>query len=471
MVKMADGRYVPAQASFSTRANVPKKFLLVMQYWDGDKADTEDLLSLIADLERIRNTSVDVMLFRRYDATELSRTVVQKLEAKFGKVMQVKCRRTAKGYPYGANAMFYDLASLVAQFAPYNVEYSAFINLESDCCPTQPGWIGRIWQEWRDANSQGLACIGHIQEKPIRHMNGVGVYAIDMWKRVPAGKLNGGAPHIAYDIDHANDVLPIARDTELIRLNFQCPTITADALFSSGALLYHGVKDASARSAVRAKHVSHSDATEYESKTVFTFFNQITDNVLEQKAILSLWEQGWRSQGWNPVVLSMRNAVSHGMYNEVNANIERLPSAKNKQAMRNRWMRWLALDTVGGGLLSEYDVIPADFTPHKLDEPVGLGSDASLVSIRGTQLRDLIHRIATYTAQTEDKLDDRPHVDEGKLVDGFLMDKENLVAGFGEARTEKPKLIHFAKRFIDKSYAANQRKSSLIEKFLRGEIS
>ena len=471
MVRMADGRYMPAQTTFSTRANVPKKFLVVLQYWEGDKAQTEELASLIADLERIRNTSVDVMLFRRYDASEISRTIISKLEAKFGKVMQVKCRRTAKGYPYGANAMFYDLVALLAQFAPYNVEYNAFINVESDCCPTQAGWIGKLWQDWKDAEMQGHACIGHIQENPVRHLNGVGVYAIDMWKRVPASKLNGGAPHIAYDIDHANDILPFARDTKLIRLNFQCPTITADALFSSGAVLYHGVKDGSARAAVRAKHIAHSDEKEYESRTVFTFFHPTVDNPIEQKAILSLWEQGWRSQGWNPVVLTLRDAIAHGKYNEVNANIERFPTAKNKLAMRNRWMRWLALDTVGGGLMSEYDVIPANFPPDKLHEPVVLGAGASLVAVRGEQLKALIHQIATYTPQPEDVLDGRAHVDEAKIVEAFFTDHDEAVVAFGTQRTDIPKLVHFAQRFIDKSYASGQRKSALMERFLRGEIS
>lgn len=468
---MADGRYMPAQSSFSTRANVPKRFLLVLQYWEGDKAQTEELASLIADLERIRNTSVDVMLFRRYDASEISRTVLTKLEAKFNKVMQVKCRRTANGYPYGANAMWYDLVALLAQFAPYNVDYSAFLNLESDCCPTQQGWIGKLWQEWKDAESQGFACIGHVQnEHPIPHMNGVGVYAIDMFNRVPANKLNGGAPHIAYDIDHAKDILPLARDTSMIRLNFKRPTITTSELFASGAVVYHGVKDASARTIVRSKLLSGADATEYESKTVFTYFQPIVDNPIEQKSILSLWEQGWRSRGWNPVVLSLREAVSNGRYSDVVKNIERLPTVRNKLAMRNRWLRWLAIDSVGGGLMSEYDVLPADFTPRKFDGPVCFGHGVSLAHVKGEQLKELVELIATHVPQPEENINGRVNVEEQNLVSTFFTDHQHIVDDFGLPNTDVPKLVHFSTVAIQKSYAAGQRKSALMERFLRGEI-
>ncbi len=43
--------------------------------------------------------------------------------------------RNAKGYPYGANAMFYDLVSLLSQFKPWPEDYYAFVNLEADSVP------------------------------------------------------------------------------------------------------------------------------------------------------------------------------------------------------------------------------------------------------------------------------------------------------------------------------------------------
>ena len=83
---MAHGTYAPVAHS---NPNIPlahQKLLIVIQYYDGDKESAEDLASLIADLERIQNKEADILIFRRFDASEFSRSVRSKLEDKFDKV-------------------------------------------------------------------------------------------------------------------------------------------------------------------------------------------------------------------------------------------------------------------------------------------------------------------------------------------------------------------------------------------------
>ena len=472
MVRMANGTYVPAQTTFTGIPQSLKRFLVVLQYWEGDKADCEDMASLIADLERIKNTNVDILIFPRADASPLASGIVSKLQSKFNKVITYPCRRKgAKGYPFGPNEMFYDLVTLIAQFAPFNKEYYAFINLESDCCPTGPGWIGKLIHEWDEANKSGLPCIGHIQsDHPSPHMNGVGVYSFDFWNRVPAGKLNGGAPHVAYDIYHGDSILKLAKDTPLIRLAYRLPTITADKLFDSGAVLFHGVKDGSARAIVRAKYVAIGDTHEYEKRRVFTFFNAVVDNPLDEKEVMLLWDQGWRSRGWNPIVLTMRDAISHPKYKTVYENISQLPCLRNRKSMLNRWMRWLALDNVGGGLMSEYDVLPAEFTPRSIEDKSCLGELASLVYLKKQAASELVDYIATYQAQPEDMLNGKANVDEALVVSKWLNPSESIVQYFGERTEEIPALIHFSNKSIESSPIRNTRKSNVMKRFLMGEI-
>lgn len=472
MVRMANGTYVPAQTTFTGIPQALKRFLVVLQYWEGDKSDCEEMASLIADLERIKNTGVDIMIFPRADASPLASEVVSKLREKFNKVIIQPCRRkSAKGYPFGSNEMFYDLVTLISQFTPYNREYYAFINLEADCCPTCPGWIGKLINEWKQATNAGFACVGHIQlDHPTPHMNGVGVYPFDFWNRIPSGKLNGGAPHIAYDIYHADEILKVAQNTPLIHLEYRKPTITADELESSGAVLFHGVKDGSARSIVRAKYISLSSTQEYENKRVFTFFHAITDNPLDEKQVLSLWDQGWRSRGWNPVVLSMRDAIRHPSYKKVYDNVSELPCLRNKKAMLNRWMRWLALDSVGGGLLAEYDVLPAEFTPRQIPDKTMLGERASLVYASKESTNQIVELLANYQAQPEDMLNGKPNVDEAVVITKFLNPSEPIVQLFGEKTSHIPALVHFSSKSIENSPLRNTRKSQVMQRFLMGEI-
>lgn len=209
---MNDGRLVPVSKITSGKTAADRKLLLVLQYWEGDKAIAEDLASLIADMERVKNSSVDVLLFCRHDSTLVSPSIVAKLQSKFGKVMQARCRRRASGYPYGSNAMFYDLVGLVSQYEPYRSEYFAFLNLESDCVPTCQGWLGKLASSFKEALKDGKMCIGHVQpDHAVPHMNGVGVYAIDIHRRIGASKLDGGPPNVAYDIHQGKNILPVAQ--------------------------------------------------------------------------------------------------------------------------------------------------------------------------------------------------------------------------------------------------------------------
>ena len=467
---MNDGRIVPASKPTSGKPVSDRKLLLVFQYWEGDKSTVEDLACLVSDLERVKNTSTDILLFARHDATLISPSVVAKLQAKFGKVMQARCRRRASGYPYGANAMFYDLVGLLAQFDPYRSEYYAFLNLESDCVPTCQGWLGKLAAAYHAAFDAGKACIGHVQpENAMPHMNGVAVYAIDIWSRVGASKLDGGPPHVAYDMYQGKTLLPFALDTELIRLDYNKPTITAEELFASKAVLYHGVKDASARTAVRAKFVSFEGKKDLSGETVFTYFEPRCNATVEQQSILTLWDQAWRSRGWNPVVLKRRDAIGHRRYREVMQTVAKLPFMGDRRVLEDRMVRWLALSLAGGGLLSEYDVIPEDFPPQAIVNGTGFGG-SSLVYAKGEYLNYLIENLASYEAKPEDVRNGQPHVDEAQVVSNLLVDPRSEIAMFSTVNSLKSKAIHFSRFAIDTTQSRGLPKSAVMRKYLQGEL-
>lgn len=366
MVRTAAGTMVPAQVGMSRKV-ANRRFLICIQYFDGDKEEAEDLGLLISELERIRNRDADVLIFGRADAQEYSRTVRDRLSAKFNKVMFERCRRNdAKSYPFGANAMFYDMVTKFAQTAPWPNDYFAFIPLEADCVPTRPGWIAELSKAYRMAELENKSAIGFVHDDPVRHLNGVAVYAIDIWRRVGTHKLTGGNPQVPYDIYHANNILPHAESSPLIKFKYRQPTITADELFGdNGPAVYHGVKDSSAREAVRARYITGSEQRDLSNKTVFTFSNPTPGvNVEDEKAQVALWSDGWRSRGWNPIVLTMRDAKRHALFREFYTQVEKLPMAGEKEAAMNRFIRWLALDTMGGGLMVDSDVLPGNFRPE-----------------------------------------------------------------------------------------------------------
>lgn len=487
MVRLANGQLV--MASRSNKPTMPRKLLIVVQFWNGDKDAAEDLCGLIADLERVKNREADILLFGRSDATAPSRDIISKLEAKFDKVMFERCRRaapnTGNSHPFAPNQMFYDMVALFSQVPPWAQNYYAFVNLETDCVPTRPGWIGELTKAFKHADSEGHGCVGFVHDDVKRHMNGVGVYAIDFWSRVGSNKLGGGSPQIAYDIRHAETILQFASDSPLFYFEFRRPTISPEELFAErrqgiAPAIWHGVKDNTAREAVRARHITFTELKQLSRQTVLTFY-QPSDytSQSESAALLELWREGWRSRGWNPVILSMRDASKHSRFKEITDRVKLLPRIGSESAAMNRFMRWVALARVGGGLMVDYDLIPASFTPNDIQDDNFAVFDQETGELCGLRLdREASIRwldaIYFYDALPDDFVNEKPCVTDATVLKASLeqvgITKENVVnaSQFGLGEWKNADVIHFSQSALNKQ-KAGQRKSVAVDAYLRAK--
>lgn len=468
MIRMG-GKWVPVSKPFGSAPAKEKRFLIVLQYHNGDISEAEELASLIADLERTRNHDADILLFARRDAKDFPSGAKAKLESKFDKVMFERCRRIANGHPFAPNEMFYDLVTLLPTTMPYRTDYDAFINLEPDVVPLRPGWIGELYSEWKKANSEGLSAVGFIHEKPKLHMNGVAVWALDIWRRVGRNILSGGGPQVPYDVRHRDSILPHAKQTALIDFTYRRGTITPQELFAprpatnAVPAIHHGVKDGSARAAVRARHITMTDVPSPEPvhrPPVYTYFHA-QDSVAanETTAILNAWKQGWTSRGWNPIVLSYRDAQKHPRFAEFEAAVAKLPTASaDKQRASHQFFRWLALDCVGGGLLTDYDVLPEEFTPaNKNNPPACAFRDFDTARLFAGEFSNghstsWVDAIIKYDPQPTDVLGDKPNV------------TDDTISRFEAHSFQTGALVHFGTDLI-----GTERKSVAMERFLRGK--
>lgn len=480
MVRNLAGQLSPAQRPFGGTAPRTKRFLVVLQYFNGDRDDAQELATLIADLERIRNREADFLIMRRADAREFDATVVAKLEAKFNKVWQHTCRRRdARGYPWGCNAMFSDLCMLLGHSREHLAEYYAFVNLETDCVPLHPGWIGELASAFMQAEAAGKSAIGHIQTDPVEHLNGMAVYSTDFIERVGGKVLRGGSPQIAYDIFHANAILPLAESTPLIRLDFKRPTISSDELFypENGIepAIYHGVKDSSARDAVRARHILFTDQKEVARRVVFTYSNPGLNKRNPDAAKLAIWRDGWRSRGWNPVVLGLRDATRNQNYKRMKDALDRLPVYGDRELASNRFLRWLALESMGGGVFVENDILPGQYTPGDVtDRAVGIvltkpdsnGINAAIFD--RPNLQRFIEEIIGYDAKPEDLTSGVPDVTDMSVWRSMKDSKiVPTVYEYGDNGYERAKLVRFSPNTVMRA-TGGERTENVMERYLRG---
>jgi hypothetical protein len=327
--------------------------------------------------------------------------------------------------------------------------------------------------------------VGHIHDNPRTHLNGVAVYDIDLWRIVGGGKLNGGDAQVAYDIYHARDILPIAKDTPLIMFEYQRPTITAHDLFrpwKQGVepALFHGVKDTSAREAVRARHVSFTERRDLSRSTVFSYMQHTGTAPLppSHQAIITLWMDGWRSRGWNPVCLRERDAARNPNYTSVLGAVKRFYAIGDKAEQEKQFIRWVALHSMGGGFMVDPWVLPGDFTPRRLED-VQLGITVfhesfspwvSAAYMQRTALEEFFAAIVNHDASPDDVIDGRPFVsDLSVLRKAFLGDIEfrQQLEFCGDANWRAAPLVSFNP---DAMLALGQRGDTVdaMEKYLRG---
>lgn len=97
-------------------------------------------------------------------------------------------------------------------------------------------------------------------------------------------------------------------------------------------------------------------------RTIFTYFERLPKadrftgmSNADDDALLETWKAAWRHAGWEPVVVSEKDAARHvdsARFETLLASLELDPFG---EAL---FRRWLAMSQVGGGWLVDYDVFP-----------------------------------------------------------------------------------------------------------------
>ena len=457
-----------------------RKFLIVLNYWNGDREMAKAVAELIADLEPKFNDMVDFAFHRRFDAEQMTNALKDRLADKFSKVHELKCRRmNAAGYPFGPNEMFYDLLERMYN-REWQTDYFAFLNLEADCCPLSPDWINKMLESYDDAYNSGKSAVGHIIQHPTAsHLNGVAIYSTDFWQKAGGMNIIGGPAQVGYDTHHAPRVLPISKDTNNILLDFNRRTITETDLSNldkngERPYLYHGVKDMSALVAVRKKYVKYVGASSIvESiKTIACYFDKTPDtNIAEEERIIEMWKKTWKAYGYNPVVFSEWDASKHPHYAAIKKQLTALNYTASRKKENALILRWLAFDYYGGGLMTEYDVFPnQSFTSDDVPAPdaftlLGNGSLAA-VSSGKEALQHVTNAIKNFNYSTASVIPTDRAILDG-IEDKFWLKEDSIMQPWNSGRWAEARMVHFSYAAC-KSASGNPTKSTFIEQYIKG---
>lgn len=229
------------------------KTLVVLQFYDGDKAQARRLTELLCSMEDKLNNQAAVLLASRFDCDIEDEWVTQ--VARRFPVFTHRGRRRAYGWPFGPNELWYDTVQWIYE-SEYFSGYDNALFTEPDATPLVRGWIPKLQHAWSKADRPCFV-MGHLHDyaagRP--HINGNAMFSLDrkfLWSIV---KKHGGSPSVGWDVEYAPHFFAWgARNTPLIRNCYARPTLeqaSFDYLIRGGCVFLHGVKDLSVQRMVK----------------------------------------------------------------------------------------------------------------------------------------------------------------------------------------------------------------------------
>lgn len=132
-----------------------------------------------------------------------------------------------------------------------------------------------------------------------------------------------------------------------------------------GRTLSQGGIDTYVKSSRRVK----KNKNEPNKPIIFTFYNEIDEKYKHtgmtdraDQDLLKLWKKKWTEAGWDPRILDMNDAKDHRRFKEFDKKLQQVPlHGPNTVYNQYCYYRWLAMAAVGGGWMSDYDVLPLNF--------------------------------------------------------------------------------------------------------------
>jgi len=92
---------------------------------------------------------------------------------------------------------------------------------------------------------------------------------------------------------------------------------------------------------------------------IFGFHGNVPELNLQDELLLTvLWRERWTAAGWEPIILNEWHAQQHPLFANLYAATSKLPTSNPKAYELFCFLRWAALAQVGGGFMSDFDLLP-----------------------------------------------------------------------------------------------------------------
>lgn len=177
------------------------------------------------------------------------------------------------------------------------------------------------------------------------------------------------------------------------------------------------------------------------------------DNIGREAASLPLvflWKERWEKLGWEAVILDRNDAQKHPDWARMATAFNDLPTVNGKPYEFACYIRWLAMEVVGGGWMSDYDVIPYTFKPQEPTVRMTLwngGACPCMVSGSAAEFGRMARRFADWKPTAKDLgFEHGAHCSDQNICDQLVdeYDVQSMVVQYKDAGWEKAAAVHYA---------------------------
>lgn len=242
----------------------PNKFLLALQFWEGDREKAMKTARLIADLQSRRDDRFDFLFSARFDCVHDMKTV-EYVAAKFPVHTYINKNRRGEGWPHACNELWFGTIDHVYNFSEAKrlPPYRAILTFEADAYPLEPNWLSALAAEWENAEFKGVKMLGALQKLPGEHINGNCLVSGDLeylhWisRKISGCKPSGGWDYVLRDAFKRRGW----QDCPMMKSHWGAQTASPEflnRLIDEGVVFLHGVKDESVVVHVRNRFLRSS---------------------------------------------------------------------------------------------------------------------------------------------------------------------------------------------------------------------
>lgn len=206
---------------------------------------------------------------------------------------------------------------------------------------------------------------------------------------------------------------------------------------------------------------------------VFTYYQPINSLSGDDKLQILIWKKTWEKHGWRTIVLNKNNIMIDELFTKFLEIVKKFPSVNSGTYDIRNYIKYMLMHQIGGGLLTDYDIINNGFEPKDLAEII---RKDILVNLHGTNQEsgccygsksaylDACKYMESYDLSNCKIINGRKHTSEECILCKWDKVQTLDIAKHYSISSNwiDGKIIHFATNFTKTRY-----KSELMNKFIK----